>query len=87
VSLCEYHKILTEKGKREKEIEIESITKKKIRSKENKNDKRTVDDLHHVACLVSRQFYQQLQETFQTSVTKANTSLTVVLSVTFRWKH
>jgi hypothetical protein len=37
--------------------------------------------------LISKQFYQQLQETFQTVVIKANTLLTVVLSVTVGWKH
>ena len=37
--------------------------------------------------LISYQFYQQLQQTFQTVVIKANTFLTVVLSVTVRWKH
>ena len=36
---------------------------------------------------ISRQFYQQLQQTFQIVVIKATTLLTVVLSVTVRWKH
>jgi len=37
--------------------------------------------------LISKQFNHQVQQTFQTLVIKANTLLTVVLSVTVRWKH
>jgi hypothetical protein len=36
---------------------------------------------------MAKQHYQQLQETLQNFVIKANTLLTVVLSVTVRWKH
>jgi hypothetical protein len=37
--------------------------------------------------LICKQLHQQLQNTFQTFVIKANILLKIVLSVTFRWKH
>ena len=62
-------------------------TMKRKYKQKKENNKQTVDDLHHVTCFDLQTVSPTATATFQTVVIKANTSLTVVLFVTVRWKH